>query len=146
MSHLVPQIVLNAYVRRQIPRFLMRRVGKTRDSALRVRLTMKALPMRNILEQGFHSPGLTSTKSFILPVSTNCYQPRLGVKSPCDAGLTVLARLPEAPFICEPPSLTSSGACYRAVCEAWSAYTDLKISLPYLSCPAVAHSSPCVSQ
>jgi hypothetical protein len=33
----------------------------------------------------------------------------------------------------EPPSLTPA-ACYRAVCKAWSAYTDLKnsITLPYL--------------
>ena len=44
------------------------------------------------------------------------------------------------------PSLTPA-ACYRAVCEAWSAYTDLKIALPYLIFPpAIPLSSPCVNQ
>ena len=43
-----------------------------------------------------------------------------------------------------------AAACYRAVCEAWSAdciYMDLKIALPNLIFPpAVPLSSPCVNQ
>jgi hypothetical protein len=53
----------------------------------------------------------------------------------------VLARLTEALFMSEPPSLKSPAACYWAVCEAWSAYTDLKIALPYVIHPAVPLSS-----
>ena len=40
-----------------------------------------------------------------------------------------------------------AAACYRAVCEAWSAYMDLKIALFYHTFPpAVPLSSPCVNQ
>jgi hypothetical protein len=53
-------------------------------------------------------------------------------KVPSTAGVTVLARLPEAPFMSEPPSLTSSAACYRAVFEAWSTYADLTLLIVFI--------------
>jgi hypothetical protein len=74
-------------------------------------------------------------KSFILLRSLNWYQPRVTdweSKVSSTAGVTVLARLPEARCMSESPSLTSPAACYRAVCEAWSVYgLEYSITLPY---------------
>jgi hypothetical protein len=105
--------------------------------------------MRSIIEQRVHSHGPAGQpfKSFILQGSINWDQPRLGVKGSFDcrtAGVMVLTRLSEAPFMSESSSLTSTAACYSAVCEAWSAHTDLKIALPYLTRRSPLF--PCVSQ
>jgi hypothetical protein len=139
MSHVVLQIVWNAYVMWQFPRLMMRRVDWTRDSSLRVRLpTNKALPMSSTLEQDVHSQGLRPTFQVFHPSGVDKLVPAsIGWESKVlsTAGVTVglLSRLPEVPFMTELPSLTSLAACYRY--SLWSVVCiyglENNITLPY---------------
>jgi hypothetical protein len=68
----------------------MRRVGQTRDPALRVRIPTKALPMRNTIQQSVPLAWAQVNQGRLIGIS-------LGWESevPATAGVAVLATLPD---------------------------------------------------